>query len=67
VGGGGVETETESGRKGVRVNGGTDPAPEGRPDAAEDTSALPLKGAAPSQPRPSSPSDDLSAPPPYVP
>lgn len=62
-----VETETDRAGKGGRPNGGTEPAPEGRPNTGEGASAFHLEGAAPSQPPPDSPSGHLSAPPPYVP
>ena len=58
-----VETETDRAEKGGSPNGGTDLAPEGQPDMGEVASAFTLEGAAP----PDSPSDYLSAPPPYVP
>ena len=45
-----------------KLEGGTDSVPEGQPSEGEDTAAFPLEN-----PPPGSPSDNLSAPPPYAP
>ena len=45
-----------------KSEGGTDSVPEGQPNEGEDSAAFPLE-----DPPPGSPSDTLSAPPPYAP